>query len=126
MDVFEIDDVLSLYLTEWAKAWVLTTYMSDANRERFIVLCSKFPGVSVTNNSALVARYFLEKYNMFLFPHIIRSMTAKLGSGNWKMMLMDETDTVHSRIPIGFIAGRIKRGENLRIERRENSIEVSV
>jgi len=111
---FDLDDVLSIYLTKENRTWVERLYCS--NIPAFLDACKRFNRVKVTNSAVSVARHIQEKHGIVMFPHVLKSVTTTLGASNWRMESVDDTVYVQSRVPISIVVDQIKHGEKVRIQ----------
>jgi len=117
---FDLDDVLSLYLTEVSRAWVEGLFR--VYREEFISSCARFSKVNITNSGVIIAKYFETKHQVILFPHVVKSVTTILGQANWKMVSIDGTGEVRCKIPIFTIVDYIKQGKALGTRMLEQNV----
>jgi hypothetical protein len=116
MNPFDLYDYMSLYLADWQRQWITETYMDVPDRvEKFKELCAKNEDVSITSNAMFVARHLLDKDKLVVFPWVIISRSFDLGAGNWKMLLLDETAVIQSKVPIGVIVEKIKKHEEIKL-----------
>jgi hypothetical protein len=114
-EAFDLNDVLSIYLTDENRNWVEHIYHFD--ERLFEAMCTRFNKVRVTNNAVIVARHVEEFLSFTLFPYIIKAFTITLGTANWRMVPMLEGNlSVHSSISISVIVEGIKRGVFPKIE----------
>ncbi|RDE12174.1 MAG: hypothetical protein C4K49_10865 [Candidatus Thorarchaeota archaeon] len=116
MSVFDLYDYMSLYLADWQRQWITETYLECPDRvEKFKELCAKNSDVSITMNAMFVARYLLEKEKIVVFPWVIISRSFDLGAGNWKMLLLDESAVIQSKVSISAIVEKIKWHEEIKL-----------
>jgi hypothetical protein len=114
-EAFDLNDALSIYLTDENRTWVERIYHLDEHL--FEDMCARFNKVSVTNNAVVVARYIEECLSFTLFPYVIKAFTITLGAANWRMVPMSEGDpSVHSSVSISSVVEGIKCGVPPKIE----------
>ena len=125
---FDIEDYLSLYMSDKVKRWVKDTYMHVPHRDKFIAICGKNADAGITVNAVLIAQHLFEKHNILVFPWVIISRTQVLNTSNWKMPLLDESTVIHSTVPIHTVIDYLKAGGVVKLapDLDHNVIELTI
>jgi hypothetical protein len=114
--MFDLYDYLSLYLSDWQRLWIGSTYIQSPERfERFKELCVATKNVTITPNAVMVSKYLLDVHEIVCFPHIVITRSQEKGVGKWELRTLHGDTHIRSSVPLTTVVERIHSGMSITV-----------